>query len=166
MGNRNAKKLTQIYIFFTIFKRTEKNTSNFFDCAEMIYFSFHARYNFCHPLTERRVEIIQLLKGMKNKWGWFENGYKSCEPFFSFTFVPHYIYLFDIYLIRRKCTCRLLPWCGWVERRRNPDAKRHQRHSFESCFTATLPGPMKGFAPFTDSAMFIHRCHLQSNIEM
>lgn len=52
MGKQTEGKRKKIYIFFTIF--TKKNTSNFFDCAEMIYFLFHAWYIF-FPL-QRRVE--------------------------------------------------------------------------------------------------------------
>lgn len=75
-GAKDAKNLHKIYIFFTI----STETSNFFDCAEMIYFLFHARYIFFYFSSAEW--IIQLLKGMKNKWDGFENVINHVKFFF------------------------------------------------------------------------------------
>lgn len=50
-----AQKTHTKFTYFLQFSQKKKNTSNFFDCAGMIYFSFHARYISLSLSLKRRV---------------------------------------------------------------------------------------------------------------
>lgn len=177
------KKTHTKFTYFLQFSQKKKTHPIFLIAPKwFISRSMLGTFLFLSPSAEW---IIQLLKGMKNKWDGFQNVINHMK---FFIFVPHYIYLFDIYLIKRKCTCfthvvvvvlrnilfgLLVAKSLYVSKlkRKKKALDIHLSHVFAARVNNNLPWrvlpkhifPVKAAAA---AAMFIHRCHLQSNIEM
>lgn len=106
----------------------------------MIYFSFHAWYIFSFRFSSASVEwIIQLLKGMKNKWDGFQNVINHVKFFIRAALFLFVWYLFnqkEMYMLQ-SLSIRLSSFSFLDEtRRKTPPSARNvnaPRHSFESC---------------------------------